>query len=50
VIQAAGVRGEVEPMTLRVALVRDLQGAAQFIPSGDMGAVAGGGRARRWHF
>jgi small-conductance mechanosensitive channel len=36
VIQAAGVSGQVERMTLRTTVVRDLQGAVHFIPNGEI--------------
>src|SRR3989304_3412939 len=36
VIQAAGVSGQVERMTLRVTIVRDLRGAVHFIPNGEI--------------
>ncbi len=36
VIQAAGVSGEVEQMTLRMTIVRDLQGTVHFIPNGEI--------------
>jgi len=36
VIQAAGVSGQVEKMTLRVTTVRDLRGAVHFIPNGEI--------------
>jgi moderate conductance mechanosensitive channel len=36
VIQAAGVSGQVEQMTMRVTVVRDLQGTAHFIPNGEI--------------
>ncbi len=36
VIQAGGVSGEVERMTLRMTIVRDLQGAVHFIPNGEI--------------
>jgi small-conductance mechanosensitive channel len=36
VIQAAGVSGQVEQMTLRLTIVRDLQGTVHFIPNGEI--------------
>jgi len=36
VIQAAGVSGQVEQMTLRMTIVRDLQGTVHFIPNGEI--------------
>jgi len=36
VIQAAGVSGQVEKMTLRMTIVRDLNGAVHFIPNGEI--------------
>lgn len=36
VIQAAGVSGQVEKMTLRLTTVRDLRGAVHFIPNGEI--------------
>ncbi len=36
VIQAGGVSGQVERMTLRMTIVRDLQGAVHFIPNGEI--------------
>ncbi len=36
VIQAAGVSGQVERMTLRMTIVRDLQGTVHFIPNGEI--------------
>ncbi len=36
VIQAAGVSGQVEHMTLRMTIVRDLQGTVHFIPNGEI--------------
>ncbi len=40
VIQAAGVSGEVEQMTLRMTIVRDLQGAVHFLPNGEIKVVS----------
>lgn len=40
VIQAAGVSGQVERMTLRTTIVRDLQGAVHFIPNGEIKVVS----------
>lgn len=40
VIQAAGVSGQVEQMTLRMTIVRDLQGAVHFIPNGEIKVVS----------
>ncbi len=36
VIRAAGVSGEVEKITLRMTIVRDLQGVVHFIPNGEI--------------
>ena len=36
VIQAAGVSGQVEQMTLRMTIIRDLQGTVHFIPNGEI--------------
>jgi len=36
VIQADGVSGQVEQMTLRMTIVRDLQGTVHFIPNGEI--------------
>jgi small conductance mechanosensitive channel len=36
VIQAAGVSGQVEQMTLRLTIIRDLQGTVHFIPNGEI--------------
>jgi small-conductance mechanosensitive channel len=36
VIQAAGVSGQVERMSLRTTTVRDLQGTVHFIPNGEI--------------
>ena len=36
VIQAAGVSGQVEHMTLRMTIIRDLQGTVHFIPNGEI--------------
>jgi small conductance mechanosensitive channel len=36
VIQAAGVSGQVERMTLRMTIVRDLHGVVHFIPNGEI--------------
>lgn len=36
VIQAAGVSGQVEQMTLRLTIVRDIQGTVHFIPNGEI--------------
>jgi small conductance mechanosensitive channel len=36
VIQAAGVSGQVERMSLRTTIVRDLQGTVHFIPNGEI--------------
>jgi len=36
VIQAAGVSGQVEQITMRVTVVRDLHGTAHFIPNGEI--------------
>jgi small conductance mechanosensitive channel len=36
VIQAAGVSGQVEHITLRMTIVRDLHGAVHFIPNGEI--------------
>jgi small conductance mechanosensitive channel len=36
VIQAAGVSGQVERITLRMTIVRDLNGAVHFIPNGEI--------------
>ncbi|MEK6718102.1 MAG: mechanosensitive ion channel family protein [candidate division NC10 bacterium] len=36
VIQAGGVSGQVERMTLRMTIVRDLQGTVHFIPNGEI--------------
>lgn len=40
VIQAAGVSGQVEQMTLRMTIVRDLQGTVHFIPNGEIKVVS----------
>ncbi len=40
VIQAAGVSGQVERMTLRMTIVRDLQGTVHFIPNGEIKVVS----------
>jgi len=40
VIQAAGVNGQVEQMTLRMTIVRDLQGTVHFIPNGEIKVVS----------
>jgi moderate conductance mechanosensitive channel len=40
VIQAAGVSGQVEQMTLRMTIVRDLQGTLHFIPNGEIKVVS----------
>ncbi len=40
VIQAAGVSGQVERMTLRMTIVRDLQGIVHFIPNGEIKVVS----------
>jgi moderate conductance mechanosensitive channel len=36
VIQAAGVSGQVERMSLRTTIVRDLQGTVHFTPNGEI--------------
>lgn len=36
VIQAAGVGGQVERMTLRTTIIRDLQGVVHFVPNGEI--------------
>jgi small conductance mechanosensitive channel len=36
VIQAAGAGGQVERITLRMTIVRDLNGAVHFIPNGEI--------------
>ncbi len=40
VIQAAGVSGQVENITLRVTSVRDLQGRVHFVPNGEIKVVS----------
>jgi len=40
VIQAAGVGGQVERITLRTTVVRDLKGAVHFIPNGEIKVVS----------
>jgi len=40
VIQAAGVSGQVEQMTLRLTIIRDLQGTVHFIPNGEIKLVS----------
>jgi small conductance mechanosensitive channel len=40
VIQAAGVSGQVEQMTLRLTIVRDLSGTVHFIPNGEIKVVS----------
>ena len=40
VLQAAGVNGQVEQMTLRMTVVRDLQGTVHFIPNGEIKVVS----------
>jgi small conductance mechanosensitive channel len=40
VIQAAGVSGQVEQMTLRMTIIRDLQGTVHFIPNGEIKVVS----------
>jgi small conductance mechanosensitive channel len=40
VIQAAGVSGQVEQLSLRTTSVRDLQGTAHFIPNGEIKVVS----------
>jgi small conductance mechanosensitive channel len=40
VIQAGGVSGQVERMTLRMTVVRDLKGAVHFIPNGEIKVVS----------
>jgi len=40
VIQAAGVSGQVERMSLRTTIVRDLQGTVHFIPNGEIKAAS----------
>ena len=40
VIQAAGVSGQVEQVTLRLTIIRDLQGAVHFIPNGEIKVVS----------
>ena len=40
VIQAAGVGGQVEQMTLRMTIVRDLQGTVHFFPNGEIKVVS----------
>jgi len=40
VIRAAGVSGQVEQMTLRMTIVRDLQGTVHFIPNGEIKVVS----------
>ncbi len=40
VIQAAGVSGQVERMTLRMTIIRDLQGTVHFIPNGEIKVVS----------
>lgn len=40
VIQAAGVSGQVENITLRLTIVRDLQGRVHFVPNGEIKVVS----------
>ncbi len=40
VIQAAGVSGQVERLSLRTTIVRDLQGTVHFIPNGEIKVVS----------
>ena len=40
VIQAAGVTGQVEQMTIRMTIVRDLQGTLHFVPNGEIKVVS----------
>lgn len=40
VIQAAGVSGLVEKMTLRITVIRDLHGTVHFIPNGEIKVVS----------
>jgi len=40
VIQAAGVSGQVEQVTLRLTIIRDLQGTVHFIPNGEIKVVS----------
>ena len=40
IIQAAGVNGQIEQMTLRMTIVRDLQGTLHFIPNGEIKVVS----------
>jgi len=39
VIQVAGVSGQVERITLRVTVLRDLEGCVHFVPNGEIKAV-----------
>jgi small conductance mechanosensitive channel len=40
VIRAAGVSGQVEDMSLRITVLRDLEGVAHFIPNGEIKVVS----------
>lgn len=46
VIRAAGVSGQVEDMSLRVTVLRDLEGVAHFIPNGEIKVVSN--LAKEW--
>jgi len=46
VIRAAGVAGQVEDMNLRVTVLRDTDGAAHFIPNGEIKVVSN--LAKEW--
>ena len=46
VIRAAGVAGQVEDMNLRVTVLRDMDGAAHFIPNGEIKVVSN--LAKEW--
>ncbi len=39
-IQAAGVSGQVERLSLRTTIIRDLQGVVHFIPNGEIKIVS----------
>ncbi len=39
VIQAASVSGQVEPMTRRTTIVRDLQRTVHFVPNGEIKVI-----------
>jgi small conductance mechanosensitive channel len=46
VIRAAGVSGQVEDMNLRITVLRDQEGAAHFIPNGEIKVVSN--LAKEW--